>query len=333
MKIRIAVVGILAASALAWVFMTAINTAVEVAPQEARDPRLQRVQTHYEAGEFFQAEQVAREVLRDEPDNVLAHRWLSAVYYDLGADSLARNHLRRVTESSPDDYRPWQLLGQIALDAEEFADAVSFFSRALDCKPTDEARSLMLQQYAKSLIRTRQFEKVISLGAGKVEDPTLLALIAEAHWATGDPDRADQVLGEAHAIDSNDRTVRILQAKRLMEAGEHRAAVEPLLALLSEERFDFEQRYRLATCYRRIGDLDKADKQTQLMKEAKKLREKLSELTELAMANPLDAAVRDQIADVFLQLDQPELEKVYRKAAEACRRRTSNRGMPDAGSP
>jgi hypothetical protein len=56
------------------------------------------------------------------------------------------------------------------------------------------------------------------------------------------------------------------------------------------------------------------------MRQSQALRRRLTDLSDQAVLRPRDAQVRDELADVCEQLAKPELARLYRQAADACRR-------------
>lgn len=284
---------------------------------------LLRAEACYRLHDLTGAEAAARSVAREDPDNADAHRWLATVFYDLGATSTAVRELRRVVALDPDDDGPHFLMGQIAFDAEDYAGAVKSLRAALERNPPASRRGEVVELLARSLIKTHAYSAAIELLDGVPRSATLDALAGEAWWGLGQPERARRCLQRAAAQDPRSRFVRLLKARMAMEAGAFRQAAELLQAQLRDDPHDFECRYRLAQCYRKLPDPQRYEAEVTRMDEIRKLRLELSRLSDEAARRPEDAAIRDRIASLFEKLGRPQTAEVYRRAAEACRKRNA----------
>ena len=106
-------------------------------------------------GKFLAAEPLFQEVLRSNPQSVDAHRWLSIIYYDLGAIDYANFHLRQLAELDPQDYRACRLLGLINKDFEVFDEAVRQYRESLRRSPDQPPRQEVLGELAECLVQCR----------------------------------------------------------------------------------------------------------------------------------------------------------------------------------
>ena len=94
----------------------------------------------YFSKRWSDAEALALEVLSKNPDQVDAHRWLGAIYYDLGAMQEAENHLTRLAQLAPLDYSPLRMLGLIHKDFERYKEAITDYQKALVRHPPESVR-------------------------------------------------------------------------------------------------------------------------------------------------------------------------------------------------
>jgi Flp pilus assembly protein TadD len=104
--------------------------------QGAGDAR-ERVRVLFDAGEYGQSLQAARQALSSSPDDVellvLAGR--AGVELD---DETAVEHLRRATELAPQDAGPWHHLGEALATEGRMDEAVAAFGRAVELDPEDQ---------------------------------------------------------------------------------------------------------------------------------------------------------------------------------------------------
>jgi tetratricopeptide (TPR) repeat protein len=98
---------------------------------------LQQAHTHFEAGDFARARQVAMEALRNNPDDVELWRAAGRAGVELGADD-AVEQLRKATELQPESGDALHDLGDALLAEGRDAEAREVFRRAVELDPDDE---------------------------------------------------------------------------------------------------------------------------------------------------------------------------------------------------
>ncbi|GAB4141838.1 MAG: hypothetical protein Tsb009_11810 [Planctomycetaceae bacterium] len=303
-----------------------IEAGLSQLPQMTNDDRLRRKVTLLRAEAFYrlnrlvEAEQLASSVLKEDTGNMEAHRWLAAIYYDLGANQAAIYHLNAITKAQPEDFTPHHLLGQIYFDAENYTSAINHLRASLKRNPPDSRRPEIKRYLARSLLKNRQFREIVELVEPSTSDVSLLAIAGEAYWGLGETDRAKNFLKQAQKRDAHNRFVLVLQARMAIEAGNPKTAIEPLKNQLKIDPHDVECRYRLALCYRKLGDLDSYQAEIQKMQTSEELRKQLSKLTDEAITRPRDADIREKIAKLYQKMGREKMAAVYRRAAEECRR-------------
>lgn len=275
----------------------------------------------YRLHRLSEAEAVVRRLLDREPDNAEAHRWLASIYWDLGANGAAAPELRHVIRLDSKDSRPWHLLGIISFDAENYTEAIGQFRNALSRNPPPQKRLDIVRRLARCLVKTRRYREALKLDAEEgLSDATMLALAGEAHWALGRPKKTRELLNRAGVIEPENRFVLMLDAQLEMQSGDPGKAVPLLKKQLQRDPHDFEARYRLAMCYRKLKKTAHYKEAITRAESSQALRKQLSELSNLAVRQPRNAKVREQLEDVCRQLGKTKLAETYRRAAEACRR-------------
>lgn len=291
---------------------------------------LVRTEALYRLQDLAGAERIVAAIVRKHPDNADARRWLASIYYDLGANTAAMEHLRDLAKLAPGDFAPHHLLGQMYYDSESYRPAIDHLQQALSLDPPRIRRQIIATLLARSLLKTRQFEKALKIATDYESDASMLAIAGTANWALGRERLAREMLQRAEKIDSNSRDVLILQARMAMESGDVEDAVQLLKRRLANDPHDFECRYRLALCYRKQKKSALYQKEVTAMKKVKATKDELTRLTGLAIERPRDAEIRERIGKLFLQLGKPDLANVYRRAAAACRH-SGNGGSPMSG--
>src|SRR5687768_2617947 len=98
---------------------------------------LQQARTHFEAGDFARAREVAMEALRSKPDNGELWRVAGRAGVELGADD-AVDQLRKATELQPDSNYALHDLGDALLAEGRDEEAREVFRRAVELDPDDE---------------------------------------------------------------------------------------------------------------------------------------------------------------------------------------------------
>ena len=278
----------------------------------------------HQLGHLAAAEDVARQLIEEQPENADAHRWLAAIYYDLAANNAAIAELGIVVTLRPEDYRPRHLLGVIYFDFEKFSEAARHYRKALDLNPPPATRAAIVQHLVRAMVRSREYEAALQVledeSGFPLDDPWLLALASECHWALGRRDEAQRLLEMAQERNPDERAVLLLKARVQMETGDPEAAIAPLVRHLDHDRHDFECRYRLALSYQRLGRSKDYERESARMLASQQLRKELSESSDQAVEEPRNAEVRDRIAEICDRLDKPELAEIYRQAARECRR-------------
>jgi len=283
-------------------------------------------EAHYQDGRLADAESAARHAVHEEPGNVDAHRWLASILYDLGANQAAVAELSVVMQLAPQDFSPHYLLATIESDAERFQEAAREYRAALERHPPAASRPVLVRGLVSALVAHRKY--VAALEVIETErkhnalppDAACLALEADCRWNLGEQNQAREILDQASHIDEHDPRLLQVRSRILIESGQVADAVSLLEELLEKDPHDFESRYRLALAYRKLNDAARADEEMQRMRQSQALRRRLANLSDQAVAHPRDPQIRDELANVCEQLAKPALARLYRQAAEACRR-------------
>ena len=291
----------------------------QVAPEgDLREPAmLLTVECLYRLGRFGEAEGVARKLADEQPDNADARRWLGAIYYDLGANTLAVEELQTVAELDPQDYASHRLLGIMHLDFEEYREAGERFRKALKRSPPPRIRQEVTQNLAKALIAEREYEEALEVLETAEPTPQVLGLRAECHWSLNRKDVAQKLLAQAQQQAPDEPSILLLQGRIHLAHGNPRAAIVSLRRSLELDPHDAKARYQLAQAYRQSGDTEEFEEQMARWKESQRLLERLTALSTEAIERPSDGRIRHELAEVCQALGRDELAESWRRAAGA----------------
>jgi len=296
---------------------------------EIRSPALQWTgECLYALGRLTEAESCFQQLLQIHRDSAEAHRWLAAIYHDLGELNRSVEHLERLTQLAPHDYRPWRMMGSIHRDFEQFSEAAREYRAALDLQMPKGTRSEIVFELADVLMRGHEYRdalQVLTVSAGTAKTSSQ---IGQCHRALGNRDEAQQCLARAKAIDPKEVTVQRLDADIAADEERPRDAAALYEKILVQEPHNLECRYQLALAWRELGDVPRYDSEMEQLAHSRGLFEKLTALSTKAMSQPRDAELLNEIAQVCDQLGKHELAKSWRLATDAVKPQTMRESSP-----
>lgn len=284
----------------------------------------------YWLGQLHGAAAMLQALIAEQPQHAEAHRWLGAVWNDLGAVDAAVKELERASELAPTDHRPHRLLGQIFYDAKQYAQAIPHFRRAIVLAP-QLAQDDVVRELASSLIQQRNYSEALHVLATLPESAVALALQSECLLSLGDRKGAEESLARARRLDPREPAALFWQARWHLAESRVDQAIELLQELVERHPHDDQSRYQLALAHRQRGDVDAAREQIKLFEASRRLHQRYIELCQQASRNPQDAALRDEIADLCGRLGKPDQQAFWRRAAAACRTSQSTQALAAPG--
>lgn len=323
-------------------FTQALNLSVlaEQGLPEARDFTYAiRVEALYNFGQLGEAEGLALHWLSLDPDQPVAHRWLGAIYYDLGAMEQARRHLTALIDLQPTDPMPRYLLGLIFHDYEHFGEAVDALQGLLKLAvvPADIADDAVIR-LADSLIQMSRFQEALELLKPMQDSAGAIARYAECLLTLGNSELARTQISEAFRKCPADLIVLTVLADIQMHDQEYAAAEDSLRSLLRLDAYNVRANHQLAQALRLQGRTEEANQQLKTFESCQKTMLELADLHRKAIQHPWDADRRDHIAELLTSIGRHEKADMWRRAAESCRQASSPlqpsasihvRGSPD----
>ncbi len=125
---------------------------------------------HLKAGRKDEAKQSFRDVLKKNPENVTAMRYLAILYLkEEDNPNDAEAWLRRATKIAPDYTAAWMTLGLVLLEVNKHVEAIKCYESAIKTDPDNGvvwaglANAYAMASYPEKSVPT--FEKALALGA------------------------------------------------------------------------------------------------------------------------------------------------------------------------
>ncbi len=271
----------------------------------------------YALGRYVDAVNVARDALAREDTALDARRWLAAALYDLGITADAAAELKIIAGRAVSDPAPERLLGLIAKDNEQFAEAVEHYRESLRRDPGQPHRAAVLAELAESLVRLSRFDEALPVLHDCRRTAPVLALEAECLQGQGREAEAEGRLRESLDLDPQYLPARLKLGMLLLgqsRAGDAAGVLEEAVRAAphsSQAHFDLSQ------AYARLGLRDRADEELRLMKKAQAVEREFTDLHEEAAQKPADADLRCRIGRLAQRLGKPELARLWFRAALA----------------
>lgn len=267
-----------------------------------------------------EAARILEVLVREQPDNVEAHRWLGATWYDLGAYNAAIVELEAVVRLAPDDYRPHHLLGIMYADFEQHAESIREFTAALKGAADPQLRDSMLLELAKAHAALHEYQQATACLDQASESGTAARLRAVCLLADGQPEQADEQIRRAKQLGEESPELAVLESELLEQQGSIAQAESVLQQAILKWPAWAGLYYRLGNVQKQLGQDQQAAATLQTWQKYRDLATELTQLNLKAIAEPFNAEIRDRLAVVCQELQKPELAEMWKTAAEACRK-------------
>jgi len=99
------------------------------------DKAIQLALDNHQSGNLQQAENIYREILRDEPNNFYALHYLGILYYQLRNYDAAIKYIRKASELNPTAADAFYNLGNVYKDSGHLDEAINCFQKSLELNP------------------------------------------------------------------------------------------------------------------------------------------------------------------------------------------------------
>ncbi|MBT4693571.1 MAG: tetratricopeptide repeat protein [Planctomycetaceae bacterium] len=278
-------------------------------------------------GDATGAMRTLNEMIVEFPDNVDAHRLLSAKYYDFGSLQLAMKHCQRISELAPQDPRPDRLMGLISKDFDKNELAVTHYTESLkraDSDTTFEQTSEVHVELAEVQIRLRNYDAALtSLTDLPLNDmPSYLvanarSYQAECHVALGEFDEAQQCIQQALSIDAQHEHALEMHGTLAMQSGQPEQALSILLQAAAKHPGNDRILFKLSNVHRQLGNADEAGAVLTQHEQIKTLKIQYIEKNVMAAQVPTDANIRFELGKIAEQLYDVQAAASWYQAALA----------------
>jgi tetratricopeptide (TPR) repeat protein len=212
---------------------------------------------------------MAQEVLKQDPDNVDAHRMLGRVYFsqinrgsqnqvDERAMRLATQEFQKVTEKDPKDADSWVTLGRLYAGNNDTANAEKAYNAALAVDPDNEEALTGLAMVYGNMGDTAKAIEKLKAATDKSPNERYLMILAKAYEEQKDYKNAADALKKALELQpENDRLARSL-AEDLLFSDQYDEALKIYQDLAAGSPKDPLIPLRIAEIYRSKHDYAKA---------------------------------------------------------------------------
>jgi Tfp pilus assembly protein PilF len=269
------------------------------------------------------AAEVLHWALQRNPDHKEAHQWMAAIYIDLNSPSQAIAHLREWGRLDPQNGRPYRWIGWfLSKDYAKFNEAIEAYREACRRHLEPALRAEVVKELAAALV-DGPAEYAAALDAlaqspESADQPEFLALRAQCLWNLARRAEATPVVEKAFRQNPELPRALELRAKMFLAEGQPRAALPLLEKALQVDRHNHVCRQLLMQAYKQLGENVRAEEQRQLLEKTRSSKDRLSKLHDEALLRPWDAKVRNELADLCLELNLQAEAQMWRQAALAC---------------
>ena len=220
----------------------------------------------------------AEQALKEDPDNVNAHRLLARIYVrtlgDLSAGQVQQSSLTKAItqfeailkiDPTDDDSALW--LSRLYRFQNEHGKAEEVLRKVLQREPDNEPALEQLSQLLLDEGQPQQAVDLLSGAASGTDSPGLYDLLGNAYAQTQQNDKAEETYRKAVEIDPDDPGHHRGLAQALIAQDKIQDALDQYQRLTELEPESPESYLRMAQIYRRMGKVDDAQKSLARAKE------------------------------------------------------------------
>ncbi len=260
----------------------------------------------YVMGHYNASERAYLEVLAASPQNVVAHRGLQALYFDLGAYDRMEVHALQVAKIDATDYRPHRHLGFLRREAETWEAAILDYRESLRRSPHQPTREEVLLEMADCYVHLLKYQEALDTLIEARPSAQKSFLEAQCKYATKKVAEAKKLLDESLKSAPDHAPSLLLRSDIALVDDDVLAARGFLERAVKAAPFDNNAHLKLSTVLLRLDDKEGAKKEAERAKELLDLHLRFSELSNEASHRPKDIAVRKELAVLARQLGREE---------------------------
>jgi predicted Zn-dependent protease len=256
----------------------------------------------FRLGDYRSAEQGLITVVDREPDNLEAHRWLTAIYFEVDASVPAAAHLREWIRLDASDPRPYRWLGHVTRHSEVgYPEAIEAYRKLLQMDLDEAERATVLKELAETQVATladyhQALETLAELPKALQNEPSIALLRAECLLGLGKADEAGHIVDAVLKKHPTLTSALLFRARVYLQADQPHQAIPLLENLVSRHPQNSRARQTLMLAYQSIRDDRRADEQKRLLDALIASRRRLRELQKVAANNPWNNQARLETA-------------------------------------
>ena len=225
---------------------------------------------YVQSGRLREAQTDAEDVLKQNPNDLNAHRLLARIFTRLVGDGRSgkvdENMLRRatdqyqkITQLAPKDIPAWLMLARLQKAADNSVDAQKSYQKVLDIEPDNEDALTGLALVYSDLGDNRKAAELLKVLADKNPTPRSLTALAAAYEQMRDFKGAAGVLRKLLETNpANEREVQRNLAQDLMLSQDYAASLAVYNQLVMDDPADAQSYLRMSQIYRQQRDFAKA---------------------------------------------------------------------------
>lgn len=279
---------------------------------------LYTAQALYRCGKLSEAGNLLVVLVSEDPGNVEAHRWLGAIYYDMGMQSAAFVELSAAIRLNPLDYRPHRLLGSMCTEQSLFVEAIDHYRTALKLGKSVPQPDIETD-LATLLIGRNQFEDGLESLKDAKATSTVWALRADCYDGLGQPDASREAVAKAMLADPDNPKALLLNGTQQLFDGNPQGAIEALQKVVKQDPHHAPARYQLAMAYLKLGQTEAWQREMEKRDASNRLHDRFRECVIQAAKEPENVEIRQELAELARALGKLEVAKRWDLAAIACR--------------
>ena len=233
---------------------------------------------YVQSGRLRDAVNEAEETLKQNPEDIGAHRILARIYARLIGDPQqnkldenmvhkAIEQYQKIADKTPQDTESWLMLGRLNKVLQNSTEALKDYKKALELDPSsDEAMTGLAMVYA-DLGDTKQAAELLRKASEKDPNPRSLAQLASAYEQMKDYALAAETLRRASDQQPGNVELKKALAQDLLLADQLDEALKIYSELIAEDPKDDGSYLRISQIYRQKHDFAKAHEAADKAKE------------------------------------------------------------------
>jgi tetratricopeptide (TPR) repeat protein len=225
---------------------------------------------YIQSGRLREAQNDAEETLKQNPNDLNAHRLLGRIFTRLIGDGrsgrIDENMLRRatdqyqkITQLAPKDISAWLMLARLYKASDNSVDAEKAYQKVLAIEPANEDALTGLALVYSDLGDTQKAAELLKALADKNPSPRSLGALAAAYEQMRQFAQAAAALNQALALNPpNERDIKRNMAQDLLLAQDYNGALKVYQDMVSDDPADAQAYLRMSQIYRQQRNLAKA---------------------------------------------------------------------------